>query len=150
MSIVGAKNRIKTLMEQLVTSEDLAGVTSMSFNHDPFDFETQKYPHAFITPPPVSVEVLDNRTLQYNCQFTIQFLVQGEDIAHDDETNIETLIQIILTKLANDPTLDNNATAGSEIVISANAPTFSQHKKKDFISFDVILEAQVTEDLTFA
>lgn len=143
--IATIKNAIKTNLDDLVTDEVLGGATITDFKKDPLAADIPTYPHAFLMPPAVEGEVLDNRTLTRVYTFDIMVLFNAENLA--SATELETTIESILTKFDNDPTLGGTSLGG--ILPVSSAPQPFQHGGKDLIMAIIQLQAKEHVTLTF-
>ena len=146
MSISTIKAQIKTTLDGLVTDEVLAGAISTDIKQNPLNVDVGVYPHAFLMPPSVDSEVLDNRNIIRTYSFDIMVLFKAENITGTDE--VETAIESMLSAFDNNPTLGGSAMGGMLPVSSAPEPF--QHNGTDLIM--VVLEVQAKElvSLTFA
>lgn len=144
--IQSIKNAIKTNLDALVTDELLAGATITDIKKDPLAADIPSYPHAFLMPPAVESEVLDNRTITRTYTFAIMVLFNAENLA--STTELEETIEDILSKFDNDPTLGGTALGGVLPVSSSPAPF--QHNGKDLIMVEVQIQAKEPVSLTFA
>ena len=109
MSIQTIKNAIKSNLDDLVTANVLGGATITSIKKSPLSSDVGTFPHAFLMPPAVDSEVLDNRTNVRTYSFDIMILFQAEDIS--DTADLEVKIESMLSKFDNDPTLGGTALA---------------------------------------
>lgn len=145
MSIATIKQAIKTNLDALVTDGVLAGATITDIRYDPLSAETPNFPHAYLMPPAVESEALDNRSNLRTYTFGVMVLYQAEDIA--STTELETSIEAILSKFDNDPTLGGTALGGVLPVSSAPAP-FQHTGGRELIM--VIVEIQAKQDVTLS
>lgn len=145
MSIASIKTRVKTRLDELVTATVLGGATVTDIKKDPLSVDIKSYPHAFLMPPAVESEILDNRTNARSYTFDIMVLFQAENIASTDE--VEEAVEAMLNAFDNNPTQDG--TALGTVLPVASAPAPFQHGGKDMIM--VVLQVKVTElvGLTF-
>lgn len=146
MSIKTIKENIKLNLDALVTSGVLAGATITDIKKNPLQADTPNYPHAYLMPPATTSDVLDNRSVTREHSFDILILENAENIA--TTTEIEEMIEDILSKFDNDPTLQGSALGGVLPVSSAPAPF--NHGGKDLIMFTIEIKAKELVDLTFA
>ncbi|MER0170352.1 MAG: hypothetical protein DU489_07060 [Nitrosomonas sp.] len=147
MSISSIKTAIKAKLDSLVTDTVLGGATITSMKENPLSSDVGIYPHAFLMPPAVESEVLDNRNIIRNYTFDIMVLFQAEDI--DDTSDLEVKIESMLSKFDNDPTLGGTAMAGTLPVSSSPVP--AQHGNgKDLIMVVLQIQAKEPVALTFA
>lgn len=145
MSLASIKAAIKTDLDALVTDQVIAGATETDIRKNPLDSDIATYPHAFLMPPSIESQALDNRTLTRSCAFEIMFLFQAEDIT--GTTELETKIEAILTKFDNDPTLGGTAMGG--ILPVSSAPEPFQHAGRDLIMVVVEITAKYLVTLTY-
>jgi hypothetical protein len=145
MSISTIKQAVKTNLDALVTASVLAGCESGDIKKNPLSADVPAYPYAFLMPPSLSSEVLDNRTVLRTYTFEIMILFQAEDIT--DTAELETAIEDIVSEFDNDPTLGGTALGG--VIPVSSAPEPFNHGGRDLIM--VILEIQAKEpvSLTF-
>lgn len=145
MSAPTIKAAIKTNLDALVTSAVLGGATTSDLKKDPLAADIPSFPHAFLMPPSIESEALDNRTNIRTYIFDIMILWNAENIA--SATAVETDIEAILNKFDNDPTLGGTAMAGYLPVSLAPQPF--QHGGKDLIMAVVQIQAKQHVTLTF-
>lgn len=146
MSATAVKSAIKTNLDALVTAATLAGATTSDFKKDPLAADIPGFPWAFLLPPSIESEALDNRTNLRTYVYDIMLLWNAENI--EDSTTIEADIEAILSKFDNDPTLGGTAMAG--ILPVSMAPQPFQHAGKDLIMAVVQIQAKQYVQLTFA
>jgi hypothetical protein len=146
MSISTIKANIKTNLDELVTSAVLGGATTTDIKKSPLSADIPSFPHAFLMPPSSEDNTSDNRTNVRTYNFDIMILVNAENLA--STTELETMIESILNKFANDPTLGGSALAGALPVSSAPEPF--QHNGKDLIMAIVTIQAKELVTLTFS
>jgi len=146
MSISNIKTQLKVLLDELVTADVLTAATITDIKKDPLSVDTASYPHAYLMPPAVESEVLDNRSIIRTYTFSIMVLFQAENISGTAE--LETSIESMLSKFDNNPTLNGTAQAGMLPVSSAPEPF--QHGGRDLIIVELQVTAKEVVDLTFA
>lgn len=146
MSLTTIKAAIKTNLDELVTAETLGGVTMTDIKLDPLNSDIGSFPHAFLMPPAVESEVLDNRSVVRTYTFDVLILVQAEDL--DTTSELETLMEAVLDKFDNDPTLSGTAQGGVLPITSAPEPF--QHGGRDRIYFVLQLQAKDVKALSFS
>ena len=139
------KNAIKSNLDALVTDTVIAGATITDIRKDPLAADIPTFPHAFLMPPSVESEVLDNRTIIRIYTFGIMILFNAENLA--STTQLEEKIESVLSKFDNDPTLGGTAMGGMLPVSSAPAPF--QHSGRDLIMVVVEIKAKEIVTLTF-
>lgn len=145
MSILNIKNNIKTLLDELVTAGTIAGATITDIRKSPLAADIPNFPHAFLMPPSSEDFTSDNRTNQRTYNFDIMILVNAENLS--GTSDVETMIEGVLNKFANDPTLGGTALAGALPVSSSPEPF--QHNGKDMIMAIVTIQAKELVTLTF-
>jgi hypothetical protein len=145
MSLQNIKQAIKTDLDTLVTDGTLAGATMTDIRHSPLAADIPGLPHAYLMPPSVESDVLDNRTVLRTYSFQINILFNAEDLA--STSDVENMMEAILNKFDNDPTLGNTAPGGMLPVSSAPEPT--QHNGKDLILVVILLRAKEPVSLSF-
>lgn len=145
MSASTIKGAIKVNLDALVTSEVLAGATSSDLKKDPLSADIPSFPWAFLMPPSIESEALDNRTNLRTYVYDIMVLWNAENIT--DATTVETDIEAILDKFDNDPTLQGTAMGGYLPVSMAPQPF--QHGGKDLIMAVVQIQAKQHVSLSF-
>ena len=146
MSISTIKAAIKTNLDNLVTDTVLAGASVGDIKKSPLNSDVGLFPHAFIMPPAVESEVLDNRTNVRTYTFDIMVLFRAEDISGTAE--LEADIEDILGEFDNDPTLGGTALGG--VLPVSSAPEPFQHNGKDLIMVVVQIQAKEVVSLSFA
>lgn len=145
MSVANIKNAIKGHLDALKTAGTLATVSSSEIKQHPLAGEIGPYPHAFLMPPMIESEVLDNRSVLRTYTFDIMILVKGEDIS--STTEVEEIMESVLNRFDNDPTLGGTATGGMLPVSSAMQPF--DHNGKDLIMIMIPIVAKDDVALTF-
>jgi hypothetical protein len=145
MSISSIKNAIKANLDDLVTATVLGGATITDIKRNPLNADVGSYPHAFVMPPSLSSEVLDNRNILRTYTFDIMVLFRAEDI--DTTNELETAIEDIVTVFDNDPTLGGTALGG--VLPVSSAPEPFQHNGRDLVMVVIQLEAKEDVQLTF-
>lgn len=146
MSAVTIKNAIKTNLDELVTAEVLGGATITDIKRNPLASDIPSFPHAFLMPPSIESEVLDNRTIIRTYVYDIMIVWNAENIT--DATTVEENLEDILDKFDNDPTLSGTAMAG--VLPVSLAPQPLQHGGKDLIMAVVQIQAKQHVSLTFS
>lgn len=145
MSISLIKTAIKDNLDALVSDNVLGGATISDIKKDPLSVDPGPYPHAFLMPPGVESEVLDNRTVTRTYTFGILVLFQAENL--ESIAELETKIESILSKFDNDPTLGGTALGG--VLPVSSSPQPDQHGGKDLIAVEVQVQAKEYVTLTF-
>lgn len=145
MSINNIKTAIKSKLDALVTDSVLGGASINNVKENPLNSDVGTFPHAFLMPPAVESEVMDNRNNIRNYTFDILVLFQGEDVS--TAADLETKIESILSKFDNDPTLGGTA-LGNALPISGTPEPFN-HNGKDMIMVVIQLQARETVSLSF-
>ena len=146
MSISTIKSAIKTNLDDLVTATTIGGATITDIKKDPLSTDVSSYPHAFLMPPSTESEVLDNRTVTRTHTFDIMLLFKAVNLA--STTELETIIETVLSKFDNDPTL--NGTAQGGVLPVSSSPEPFQHNGQDLIMVVVQIQAKEVVTLTFA
>ena len=139
------KTQIKTYLDELVTATTLGFASSADLRKDPLAEDIPAYPAAYLMPPAIESQVVDNRTLLRSYTFTIMVIVKGEDIS--SSSYIEDLTEAIMDKFDNKPTNGGTADGGMEPSISTPEPL--QHNNRNFVLFYVTLKANKTITLTY-
>lgn len=146
MSAVSIKLAVKAILDELVTDQVLAGATISDFKKDPLAADIPGFPWAYLMPPSIESEALDNRTNLRTYVYDIMLIWNGENIT--DATTVEDDIEAILNKFDNNPTMSGNAMGGYLPVSLAPQPF--QHAGKDLVMAVVQIQAKHHVDLTFA
>ena len=94
--IQNIKNAIKANLDALVTDQVLGGATITDIKKNPLDADIPSYPHAFLMPPGVESEVLDNRTNIRTYTFGIMVLFNAENLA--STTELEEMVEAMSPK----------------------------------------------------
>lgn len=144
-TIQSIKTEIQTILNELITSGDLGGVIVSDFRKDITDYDIASYPTAILTTPAIRSETLTNRDNLRTLEFNIVIIDKGENIS--STTQIETLIETILNKFDNNPTLNGLADGG--VVPSTSEPEVATIGDKSYIAFMVILQIKISKSLTF-
>ncbi|MCP6719741.1 MAG: hypothetical protein KJI72_00225 [Patescibacteria group bacterium] len=139
------KNEIKTLLDALKTAGTLGFVISTDFKKDITDYNIGKYPAAILAAPSISSEVITNRDNLRTYKFDILILEKGENVTSANQ--IETLVETIIDKFDNDPTLNGKADGGVEP--STSEPEATTIGDQTYIAFIVTIRARATKALTF-
>jgi hypothetical protein len=145
MTAISIKQAIKTNLDALVTAETLGGATTSDIRKDPLAADIPSFPHAFLMPPSIESEVLDNRSVLRTYVYDIMVIWNAENIA--DATTVEGDIEAILDAFDNDPTLSGTAMGG--VLPVSLAPQPFQHAGKDLIMAVVQIQAKQHVSLTF-
>jgi hypothetical protein len=145
MSAVAIKQAIKANLVALVSSGVLKGIAMSDLKKDPLAADIPAFPYAFLMPPSIESEALDNRTNIRTYTYDIMVLWNAQNIT--DATTVEDDIEGILDEFDNDPTLGGTAMAGV-LPISA-APQPFQHAGKDLIMTAIQIQAKQHVSLTF-
>jgi len=140
------KDRIKDLLEELRDSGTLGEVYTDDYKQGIFDRDYSAYPAAILTSPAIEGSAFTNRQNERVHTFEIIFVQKGENVK--TATDIEDLIETILNKFDNDPTLDGKADGGVEP--STSSPQAVVSRGKSYIAFSVRLRAKAIKDLTFS
>lgn len=146
MSIATIKAAIKTNLDALVTDTTLGGATQTDIKKDPLSHDVGTFPHAFLMPPALESDVLDNRSVTRTYTFDILIVFQAEDL--DSTSELEIAVEAILDKFDNDPTLGGTALGGVLPITSTPEPY--QHGGKDMIAVILQLQAKEIVSLTFS
>lgn len=146
MSAVTIKQAIKTKLDALVTAGTLAGATITDLKKDPLAADIPSYPHAFLMPPSIEAEPLDNRTNTRTYVYDVMIIWKAENIT--DATTVEDDIETIMNAFDNDPTLSGAAMGGMAPV--AMAPQPFQHKNGALIMGVIQVQAKQHVTLTFS
>lgn len=139
------KTRIKALLDELVVSNDLAEVIVDDFKTSFDKKDIAAYPVAILSTPSVESEILTNRQNVRAYTFEVVVIMKGEDISGTDD--VENLMETVLNKFDNDPTLNGKAEGGLEPSTSTPAPVTSGDNS--YIVFSLFLRAKAIIDLTF-
>jgi hypothetical protein len=146
VSISTIKTALKNNLDALVTSTVLGGATITDIKKDPLSVDISTYPHAFLMPPAVESDVLDNRTNLRTYTFDIMVLFKAVNLS--STTVLETAIESMLSKFDNDPTLGGTALGG--VLPVSSAPEPFQHNGQDLIMVIIQVQAKETVSLTFS
>lgn len=139
------KQAIKSNLDTLVTSGVLGGATITDIRKDPLAADIPSYPHAFVMPPGVESEVLDNRSNIRTYTFGVMIVFNAENLS--STTELEEKIESVLTAFDNDPTLGGTAMGG--VLPVSSAPVPFQHGVKNLIVAVVEIQAKELVALTF-
>lgn len=145
MQSTDIKNKIKALLDGLVTSEVLGEVQMDDFKKSVLDRDYANYPAAVLTGPATTSEYLTNRDNIRTYTFEIIVLQNAENVS--SSTEIEELVEAILNVFDNDPTLTGSANGAVEPSASSPAPAMS--RGKTFIGFVISLKARAIINLNF-
>lgn len=139
------KARIKTLLDQLVTGGTLGSAFEDDFKTNLFEKDIAKYPAAMLTTAAVESEAVTNRDNMRAYIFEIVIINKGENVTTPEQ--IETLMDAILNKFDNDPTL--GGTADGAVEPSTSTPEAFTTGDKSYIVFSVFLRARKLIALSF-
>ncbi len=145
MSASTIKAAIKANLDELVSSDVLAGASSSDFKKDPLAADIPGFPYAFLMPPSIESEASDNRSNIRVYTYDIMVLWNAENI--DEPDVVEAGIEAILDVFDNDPTLSGTAMAGMLPVSSAPQPV--QHSTRTLIMAIIQVQAKQFVSLTF-
>jgi len=145
MSAITIKNAIKANLDALVTAEVLAGASSSDLKKDPLAADIPSFPYAFLMPPSIESEALDNRTNIRTYVYDIMILWNALNIS--DAVTVEDDIEQVLSTFDNDPTLGGTAMAG--VLPVSSSPQPFQHAGKDLIMAVVQVQAKQHVSLSF-
>ncbi|MEP2085070.1 MAG: hypothetical protein ABJP87_04395 [Bauldia litoralis] len=144
--IQSIKNAIKSNLDALVVDESIGAATITDIRKDPLAADFASYPHAFLMPPAVESEVLDNRTNIRQYTFSIMLVFNAENLS--STTELEETIEVVLNKFDNDPTLGGTALAG--VLPVSSSPQPFQHGGKDLIMVEINIVAKEAVSLSFS
>ena len=147
---VGAdlKTKLKTHLDELVTSGDLGQALETEFIKDYWqqaESNIETYPVGILAEPAIieSIPSTNGSNLR-TYEFEIVVMLKGENVTLDD---VENVMDAILNKIDNDPTLGGVACAGVEPTTTSPAPVSSQDKT--FVMFSIFVRAKASISLTF-
>lgn len=146
MSIQTIKANIKTNLDELVTAGTLGAAISTDIKRSPLSADFPAFPCAILMPPALESQVLDNRTVTRTYAFDIMIVVNAEDIT--DTIQVENMIEAVISKFDNDPTLGGAAEGG--VLPVSSAPEPFQHNGRDLIMVIMQIEAKQAVSLTFS
>ena len=145
MSIATIKSQIKADLDSLVPAT-LGEVQEDDFKTSIFDRDFGKFPVAILTTPEVAGDYLTNRENMRIYHFNIVVIQKQENVA--GVADIETLIEVLLNKFDNDPTLAGAASGGVEP--SSSAPEAIVSRAKTYIAFVISIKIHESVTLTFS
>ena len=144
--LTDVKNQIKTYLEEMQRAEVLKEVQVDDFRGESiFDRDITAYPCAILTTAEIDNAVETNRDNIRTYSFDVVFIQKSDNIK--DPTEIEDLIETILDKFDNKPTLAGKANAGLQPATSR--PAAVKSRGNDLIFFVVTLRARVIKELSF-
>lgn len=146
MSISLIKNAIKTNLDALVTAEVLGAATITDIKKNHLDAIMAPFPHAFLMPPGVESNVLDNRSIERGYTFDIVVYFKAENLT--STTELEEKVEDILNQFDNNPTLDGTALGG--VLPISSSPEPFQHNGADMIMVVIQIKAKEVVSLTFS
>ena len=145
MAIATIKTKLKALLESIVPAT-LGEVQVDDLKTSIFDRDIGAYPCAILTTPEVGADYLTNRENIRTYNFAVVVIQKRENISGAND--IETLIETILNKFDNDPTLTGSADGGVEP--SSSAPAAYESRGATFITFTIFVKAKESIPLTFS
>lgn len=146
MAITDIKAAIKAHLDALVTAGVLRFAASSDVRHDPLAADHPAFPAAYLMPPGMESQVLDNRTVLRTYTFDILLVENGENV--QDVAQLEALVEAVIGEFDNDPTLGGQA-RGGVLPVSASPRPF-QHNGKDLFAIYVQIVAKQDVTLTFS
>lgn len=146
MAIQNIKQAIKANLDALVTEDVLGGATITDIRKDPLSADIGGYPHAFLMPPAMESEVLDNRNVMRTYTFAIMIIFNAENLT--TTTELEEKIEAVLNKFDNDPTLDGTSQGG--VLPVSSSPQPFQHSGRDLIVVSIEIQAKEAVSLSFS
>lgn len=139
------KSAIRTLLDELETADVLETIIEDDFKVN-FDLkDIPAFPAAILSTPSIESEMHTNVQNLRTYIFEIVVVMKGEDIA--STSDVETLMDAIIDKFDNHPTLDGAAHGG--LMPSTTSPAPVASADGSFILFTVRLEARTIVDLSF-
>ncbi|MCR2833479.1 hypothetical protein [Parerythrobacter lacustris] len=145
MSATAIKEAIKANLDELVTAETLSGCSTSDLKKDPLAGDIPAFPWAFLMPPSIESEALDNRTNLRTYNYDIMILWNAEDV--EDATTVEEGMEAVMQEFDNDPTLSGTAMGG--VLPVSSAPQPFQHSGRDLIMAVVQIQAKQHVSLSF-
>lgn len=144
------KTNIKTILQSLQTDQVLADVQVDDFKKSIFDRDFSAFPVAIMTTPTVESRAETNVHNMRVYTFEIFVLSNFDDVT--DPAQIEDLIENILNKFDNDPTLKAGGLTGAAdgaVDPSSSSPEAVTSGGRNFIGFSITIRARALRDLTF-
>jgi hypothetical protein len=144
------KMRIKTILDALHREEILADVQVDDFKRGVFDRKFSNFPVAVLTTASIESRAETNVHNTRTYQFEIMVLSKTEDVS--DPAQIEDLIENILNKFDNDPTLKAGELVGvadAGVEPSTSTPEAFSDGSNNYIAFSVFIRVKAIRDLTF-
>lgn len=144
------KTAIKNLMVELQkTEENPTGILGEIIEDDfkinnPLDRDISSFPAVIINPPSVEGIAYDNARNLRTYTFNLGVVLRGEDISSASE--VEELMEALMDKLDNHPTLNSVCDGGVEPSISSPEPTTA--RGKTFVIFVITIKAKGIMTLT--
>ena len=139
------KDNIKTVLDSLVTDGTLKAADEMDIRKDPLDGAIDGTPHAYLMPPSIESDTVDNRTVLRKYSFARMVVENAENV--NGTSQVEQLIEKMLNKFDNAPTLSGAADGG--VSPASSSPTPYQHNSKNLIVFFITIVVQSTQSLTY-
>lgn len=143
---VNLKNKIKEILESVVTSGELKTVMVDDLKTSPtIDRDIPSFPAAILTSPSSEGGYLTNRENMRTYRFTVTVIQKGENLESADD--IETLSDFLLDLFDDSPTLAGLADGGLEP--SSSTPEAIVSQGKSYIIFTISLKAHASKLLNF-
>lgn len=139
------KAAIKKNLDDLRIAEILGDVQVDDLRESIFDRDVEAEPCAVVGPPSIEGALFTNRQNLRTYTFTIVVFQKKENLVN--ETDIEDLMEAIIDKFENDPTLQGTAEGQIEPAVSMPEP--ATIRGKAFIYFTILIKAKAVVDLTF-
>jgi len=144
------KTNIKATLDELKREQVLREVQVDDFKKSIFNRNFAAYPAAILTTPTIESSAATNVQNMRVYTFEIPVIVKAEEVTGAGQ--IEDLIEAILNKFDNDPTLKGDGTTGSAdggVEPSTSSPEAVTSGGNDYIAFSIILRCRAIRDLTF-
>lgn len=139
------KSQIKKYLEELVDSGILGEVQVDNASADLFERDIGRFPVAILTTPSTESQVFQNTQNRRTHVFEVIVIQKQENITDPDD--VEAIIEALLDKFDNLPSLKGAANGGVEP--SSSPVAIVPGKGGSFIAFAITLRCSVIKDLTF-
>lgn len=136
-NVTNIKNQIAAYLGDLVTAGTLGAKIVDDYQQGIFDRDYPAYPAAILTTPATDSEVYTNTQVYRTHAFEVIVLMKGENVAAS--TDVETLIEAMLDKFDQNPTLNGTC---QELLAASSQPAAVTDRGKRYIVFSITLRAK--------
>lgn len=136
-NVTTIKNQISSYLSELVSASTLGEKQVDDFRIGILDRDFAAYPAAVLTTPQIDSSVYTNTQVYRTHAFEIVVISKGENLA--SAADIETLMEALLDKFDQNPTLNNTC---QELTATVTSPQTVTARSRTFIVFSIVLRAK--------